>query len=80
MKIVGKIKAFWHAHGTKFWGYFVIGIGILGDSLVYLQAIDPRHAAVYSLLVGVGGAIVKRGYTNSAQAPLPPPDPNASRP
>lgn len=64
--MIEKLKAFWHAHATKFWGYFVMTTGVAGDALVYVQALDPRHAAIYSLLVAVGGAIVKRGYTNSA--------------
>jgi hypothetical protein len=73
------LKRFWKGHGTKLLGALVVLIGAAGDSLSLIQAVDPKHAALWALVTGVGGFIIKRGFTNSA-APLPPPDPNASRP
>jgi hypothetical protein len=67
--MIVKLKAYWVGHGTKILGVFVAGVGIAGDSLVYIQALDPKHAAIYSALVAIGGAIVKRGFTNSAALP-----------
>ncbi len=71
---------FWAGHGTKILGAVVVLIGAAGDSLSLIQAVDPKHAALWALVTGVGGFIIKRGFTNSAQVTLPPPDPNASRP
>lgn len=67
--MIALLKKWWTGHGTKILGAFVALVGIAGDSLVYIQALDPKHAAIYSALVAVGGAIVKRGFTNSANPP-----------
>lgn len=79
--MIQKIRKWWHDHGTKILGYVVMGIGAAGDCLSLIQAVDPKHAALWSLVVGLGGAIVRRGYTNTARAAtLPPPDPGTVRP
>jgi len=75
------LKAFWAGHGTKLLGGLVVLIGAAGDSLSLIQAVDPKHAALWALVTGLGGFIIKRGFTNTAQAAtLPPPDPSTSRP
>jgi len=74
-------KKFWAGHGTKLLGGLVVLIGAAGDSLSLIQAVDPKHAALWALVTGLGGFIIKRGFTNTAQAAtLPPPDPSTSRP
>jgi hypothetical protein len=73
------LKRYWAAHGTKILGSLAVIIGAGGESLALIQAVDPKHAALWALVMGLGGAVVRRGFTNSAQ-PLPAPDPNASRP
>lgn len=65
--MIATLQAWWTGHGTKILGTAVAIIGIAGDALVYIQALDPKHAAIYSALIGIGGAIVKRGFTNSAK-------------
>ncbi len=78
--MIGKLTAYWHAHGTKILGIVVMLLGAAGDSLSVIQAADPKHAALWALVIGLGGAIVRRGFTNSARAAtLPPPDPGAAR-
>lgn len=78
--MIQKIRQWWHDHGTKILGYVVMGIGAAGDCLSLIQAVDPKHAALWSLVVGLGGAIVRRGYTNSARlTTLPPPANEAAR-
>jgi hypothetical protein len=66
--MIVKLKQWWQDHGTKILGYVVMAIGAAGDCLSLIQAVDPKHAALWSLVVGLGGAIVRRGYTNSARA------------
>ena len=67
--MIAKLKLWWTGHGTKILGGLVAAVGVAGDSLVYIQALDPKHAAIYSALVAIGGAIVKRGFTNTAALP-----------
>jgi len=70
----------WHDHGTKILGWAVVGLGAAGDSLSLIQAVDPKHAALWALVTGLGGAIVRRGYTNTAKlATLPSPSTDATR-
>jgi hypothetical protein len=73
--MIAKLKGWWRAHGTKILGVLVAAVGVAGDCLVYIQAMDPKHAAIYSAFVAIGGAIIRRGFTNSARLPevLPPP-------
>ena len=70
MKIIEDIKAkwiaFWRAHGTKILGYVTAGVGVLNEIVAYIQAADPKHAAIWALVIALGAATVKRGHTNSA--------------
>ena len=59
-------KGWWGAHGTKILGAIVALIGVAGDSLSLIVAYDPKHAALWTLIVGIGGAVIRRGFTNSA--------------
>lgn len=65
------IEHWWKNHGTKILGAIVTGAGIFGEvaSLVqaYLDSLDPKHAALYALITGLGVAVIKRGFTNSKQ-------------
>jgi hypothetical protein len=65
---------FWKDHGTKLLGLIVALIGALGDVQQLFIAYDsnPKHVALYSLIVALGTAIIRRGFTNSA---TPPPTP-----
>jgi hypothetical protein len=56
----------WTRHGTKILGAIVALVGILGDSLSLIVAYDPKHAALWSLIIGIGGAVIRRGFVNSA--------------
>lgn len=62
---------FWKDHGTKLLGFLVAAIGAMGDCLELFKSFDsdPKHIAAYTLIVGLGSAIIRRGFTNSAAAP-----------
>jgi len=62
---MNKIKAWWAAHGTKILGTVAVIIGAGGESLSLIQAVDPKHSALWALVMGLGGAIVRRGFTNT---------------
>ena len=80
-QVVKTLKRWWGSHGTKILGAVVVLVGAAGDALSLIQAVDPKHAALWALVTGLGGFIIKRGFTNTAQAAtLPPPDPSTSRP
>lgn len=66
--MIAQLKSWWDGHGTKILGIAVMLIGVAGDCLSLIQAVDPRHAALWSLVVGVGGAVLKRGFTNTRSA------------
>lgn len=66
--MIDKLKAWWTGHGTKILGVAVMAIGVAGDCLSLIQAADPKHAALWSLVIGVGGAVVRRGFTNTKNA------------
>jgi hypothetical protein len=59
----------WRDHGTKILGGVVIFVGAAGDSLSLITAVDPKHAALWTLIIGLGGAIIRRGFTNTASTP-----------
>ncbi len=56
----------WSDHGTKILGAVVVAVGAAGECLQLIQAVDPKHAAAWALVIGLGSAVVKRGFTNSA--------------
>jgi len=60
------LKTFWAGHGTKILGGVTVAIGAIGESLSLIQAVDPKHAALWALVAGVGGAIIRRGFTNTS--------------
>lgn len=62
-------KGWWSAHGTKILGAVVAVVGIAGDSLSLIVAYDPKHAALWTLIIGIGGAVIRRGFVNSANPP-----------
>lgn len=74
------LKIWWHGHGTKILGVIVMLVGVAGDCLTLIQALDPKRAALWALVIGLGGAVLRRGFINSQNASLPPPDPNAGQP
>jgi hypothetical protein len=55
-------------HGTKILGALVAVIGALGDVQQLFVAVDPnpRHIALYSLIVALGSAVIRRGFSNTA--------------
>lgn len=63
----------WANHGTKILGFVVALIGALGDVQQLFVAVDanPKHIALYSLIVALGGAVIKRGFGNSSSTPPP---------
>lgn len=66
----------WANHGTKILGFVVAVIGAMGDVQQLFAAYDsnPKHIALYTLVAALGGAIVKRGFTNTQnQPPAEPP-------
>lgn len=62
---MNKLKAWWVSHGTKILGGVAVLIGAGGESLALIQAVDPKHAALWALVIGLGGAIIRRGFTNT---------------
>lgn len=54
----------WHRHGTKLLGMATGLVGIAGESLALIEAADPKRATLWALVIGIAGAIVKRGFTN----------------
>lgn len=62
------MSQFWKEHGTKLLGFLVAVVGAMGDCIQLFAAADPnpKHVAVYTLIAGLGAAIVKRGFTNTA--------------
>lgn len=65
----GLSKGWWAAHGTKILGAITVGVGAGGEVLSAIQAVDPKHAALWALILGLGGAVIRRGFTNSAAPP-----------
>ena len=59
------IKGYWADHGTKILGTAVILWGAAGESLVYIQQLDPKHAAIWGVVITLGGAVLRRGFVNS---------------
>jgi len=65
------VQAWWKAHGTKILGFFTGLVGAAGELVTYIQQLDAKHAALWGLVVGLGAFVVKRGFFNSSQQPLP---------
>jgi Flp pilus assembly protein TadD len=61
------LKDFWAAHGTKILGLASAAAGGAGEALTYIQQLDPKHAAIWGVVILLGVAIVRRGFTNSAR-------------
>lgn len=59
------MKKYWIDHGTKILGVIVTLIGAAGECLQLIQVVDPKHAALWALVITLGGAVLKRGFTNS---------------
>ena len=59
------IGSFWRDHATKFWGALVILTGAAGEALVYIQQLDPKHAALWGTVITIGCAVIRRGFTNT---------------
>lgn len=66
--MIDKLQAWWRGHGTKILGILAMLVGAGGESLALIQAVDPKHAALWALVMGLGGAIVRRGFTNTKNA------------
>lgn len=61
------LKDFWAAHGTKVLGVVTALFGGLGEALSYVQQLDQKHAALWGVVILVGYAILRRGFTNSRE-------------
>lgn len=57
-------KRFWHGHGTKILGALATVVGIAQEVANAIQAADPKHAMLWALIIAIGVATVKRGFTN----------------
>lgn len=80
MSIASTWQQWWTGHGTKILGWVTVLIGAGGESLSLIQAVDQKHSALWALIIGLGGAVIRRGFTNTARTnSLPSPDPNATR-
>lgn len=64
--MIAKLEAWWRAHGTKILGWVTIVVGAAGECLTLIQAVDPKHSALWALIITLGGGIVRRGFTNTA--------------
>lgn len=73
MKLLERIKGWWVGHGTKILGWIIVGVGALQEVLPLIQGVDPKHSALWALVIGLGGAVIKRGFTNSKNAAPPQP-------
>lgn len=71
MKLWTKFKELWRSHGTKILGWLIVFVGALQEVLPLIQGIDPKHAGLWALVVGLGGAVIKRGFTNTKNAATP---------
>lgn len=60
--------SWWKSHGTKILGVVVALIGAAGECLQLIQTVDPKHAALWAMVITLGGAVLKRGFTNSQAA------------
>ena len=60
-----KLKLWWQGHGTKILGVITTVYGVIQEALGAIQAVDTKHAAVWALVIVLGGAVIKRGFTNS---------------
>jgi hypothetical protein len=58
--------SWWHRHGTKILGAIAGLVGVAGESLSLIQTFDPKRAALWALVIGIAGGIVRRGFTNQA--------------
>ncbi len=58
------LSLWWTKHGTKLLGAVVALVGAAGESLATIQAFDPKRAALWAMVIGIAGGIVKRGFTN----------------
>lgn len=69
--------SFWEAHGTKVLGAIQLGVGFAVSSVSMLQGQLPSDDYVWlCFFLGVlnsalGGATIKRGFTNSDQEHRP---------
>ncbi len=63
-----QLPQWWHDHGTKILGVIAAGAGAAGEALAYIQQLDPKHAALWGVVIIIGAAVVKRGFTNTARA------------
>jgi hypothetical protein len=62
-------RGWWRQHGTKILGAIVAVVGVAGDSLSLIVAYDPKHAALWTLIIGIGGAVIRRGFVNTGNLP-----------
>ena len=62
---------YWRGHGTKILGGVIVFVGALQEVLPLIQGVDPKHSALWALFIGLGGAVIKRGFTNSKTPPNP---------
>lgn len=60
------IQKWWTGHGTKILGGVVLLIGGVQDVLPLIQQADSKHALLWAIVTGIGAAVIKRGFTNSA--------------
>lgn len=63
--LVAKVTGWWKNHGTKILGFLTSVYGFIQGALEQIKQVDPRHAAVWGLVVALGGFIIARGFTNS---------------
>ena len=59
------MRLYWNNHGTKFYGALVMLAGASGEALVYIQQLDPKHAAVWGVIITLGAGIIRQGFVNS---------------
>lgn len=63
------IKTWWAGHGTKILGATASLVGLAQEVIGAIQAADPKHAAIWALVIALGVATFKRGFTNSRAKP-----------
>ena len=69
---MSRLQLFWHNNATKLWGIAVVVTGAAGEALVYIQQLDPKHAALWGAAITIGCAVIRRGFTNTRNQAVSP--------
>jgi hypothetical protein len=69
--MIAKLKAYWHSHGTKVLGTITTVMGAMQTAIVtgLMEVPKGYKNAVALIVIGLGAATVRRGFTNTKNTP-----------